>query len=384
MLTGLYTHTNGQYGLAHGDHNAHTRPNVLSLPRRLKEAGYRTGVLGKLHVIPPEVYPFDVNVGGGPLGGGRDPDAFAERVAQFVAADTGRPFFLQVGFSDPHRAGKGFGNEGKLDVESERYQPGDVVVPPHLPDWPEVREDLADYYQSVTRLDRGVGLVIDTLQKAGVASETLVIFLSDNGIPFPGAKTTLYDAGVHLPLIISSPAAGASRGKPSDAMVSWVDVAPTILDWAGVKPNNLPGRSLLPLLDADTKPPGDWDVVYGSHVQHEVTMYYPMRSVRTRTHKYILNLAHGLEFPAAGDLYRSRTWQTVLHHDDNKMLGGRELGGYLRRPREELYDLEKDPHELKNVAADPAYAPVLADLRGRLKSWQESTRDPWVVKYEHE
>ena len=256
-----------------------------------------------------------------------------------------------------------------------------MLVPPFLPDQPDVRKDLADYYQSATRLDRGVGLVLDALKKAGAADDTLVIFLSDNGIPFPGAKTTLYDAGVRLPLILSSPRQ-TKRGHSNDSMASWVDVTPTVLDWAGLKADKLPGRSLLGELDQEHSTTGP-DAVFGSHVQHEVTMYYPMRSVRTRRHKYILNLASGLEFPTAQDLYRSPTWQGILRRHD-KSLGGRALDAYLRRPREELFDLQKDPNEFTNVAADPAYASVLAELRGRLKEWQEKTQDPWLVKYEHE
>jgi N-sulfoglucosamine sulfohydrolase len=112
-------------------------------------------------------------------------------------------------------------------------------------------------------------------------------------------------------------------------------------------------------------------------------MYYPMRSIRTRTHKYILNLASGLEVPTAEDLYNGATWQGVLRRKE-PTVGGRTLEALLHRPREELFDLEKDPNEFHNVASDPAYASVLADLRARLKKWQEDTRDPWLVKYEHE
>jgi N-sulfoglucosamine sulfohydrolase len=112
-------------------------------------------------------------------------------------------------------------------------------------------------------------------------------------------------------------------------------------------------------------------------------MYYPMRMIRTRTHKLILNLAHPLEYPAAEDLYNSPTWQGVLKRGD-KALGERTLEAYLHRPHEELYDLTKDPHESKNVAGDPKYADVLKDLRARLKEWQVKTKDPWVVKYTHE
>src|SRR5262249_29601582 len=156
----------------------------------------------------------------------------------------------------------------------------------------------------------------------------------------------------------------------------------TVLDWAGVKaPPALQGRSFLPVLEQPR--PDGWDVVFGSHQFHEVTMYYPCRMIRTRDFKYILNLAHRLEFPTASDLYGSPTWQAVLKHGD-KTLGHRPLDSYLNRPKEELYDLRKDPREGVNVAADPAYGDTLKELRGRLKAWQEKTKDPWIVKYEHE
>jgi N-sulfoglucosamine sulfohydrolase len=112
-------------------------------------------------------------------------------------------------------------------------------------------------------------------------------------------------------------------------------------------------------------------------------MYYPMRMIRTRQHKYLLNLASHLEYPFASDLYGSATWQGVLKRGDKK-LGQRDLDAFLHRPHEELYDLEKDPNELKNVAGDPQYAAVLKELRGRLRQWQEQTKDPWLVKYQHE
>src|SRR5438309_10793 len=145
------------------------------------------------------------------------------------------------------------------------------------------------------------------------------------------------------------------KGRTNQAMASWIDVAPTILDWTQTKGPagyKLPGRSLLPILAEDN--PQGWDAVYASHQFHEITMYYPMRSIRTRTHSYILNLAHELEYPFASDLWGSRTWQGVLARND-PMLGKLRVADYLHRPREELYDLTKDPHELVNVAGDAAY-----------------------------
>jgi N-sulfoglucosamine sulfohydrolase len=381
LYTGLYTHTSGQYGLAHAAHNFHTRDNVESLPRVLGRAGYRTGIIGKVHVLPQKVYPFDVEIARG-IGGNRSVAEMGRQARRFFADSGARPFLLVVGFADPHRSAKGFGNENTYPgVKETRYGPGDVTLPYFLPDRDDARKDLADYYQAVSRLDQGVGHVLDALKETGNADNTLVVFLSDNGIPFPGAKTTLYDPGVHLPLIISSPEQ-KRRGLTNRALVSWVDVMPTALGWAGVKPPpGLPGRSVLPVLE-DEKPAG-WDVVYGSHQCHEVTMYYPMRMIRTRTHKYIRNLAHQLPYPFAADVYNSLTWQGILKRGD-KSMGQRGLDPFVHRPAEELYHLEKDPHELKNLAGDPAHAGTLKDLRARLKAWQEQTRDPWLVKYQHE
>jgi N-sulfoglucosamine sulfohydrolase len=383
IYTGLHTHTSGQYGLAQPPHNQSSFSTVQSLPRVLRAAGYRTGIIGKLHVQPREVYPFEVELSDKETFGNRDVGLLGRRARQFFSDCGDNPFLLVMAFGDPHRTTeKGFGNENQYEgVPETRYEPKDVIVPWHLPDRPEVRQELAEYYQSSSRMDYGVGLVLKALKETKKDEETLIFFVSDNGIPFPGAKTTLYDPGLHLPFLVSSPTL-KKRGLRNDAMVSFVDIMPTALDWAGVKPpEGLQGRSLLPILE-EAHPKG-WDVVYGSHQMHEATMYYPMRMVRTRTHKYILNLAHPLEYPIANDIYRSPTWQGILKRGD-KTLGERDLNGYLHRPREELYDLEKDPHELKNVAADPAYQKVLADLRSRLKEWQSATKDRWQIKYEHE
>jgi N-sulfoglucosamine sulfohydrolase len=165
-------------------------------------------------------------------------------------------------------------------------------------------------------------------------------------------------------------------------MTSWTDIVPTILDWSGVKkPDALPGRSLLQILE-QKNPPG-WDLVFGSHQFHEVTMYYPMRMVRTRTHKLILNLAHPLEYPSASDLWASPSWQGVLKRGD-RLMGRRTVDGYLHRQREELYDLVADPDELTNLASDARALEILNALREKLRDWQKATNDPWIVKYTHE
>jgi N-sulfoglucosamine sulfohydrolase len=384
ILTGMPTHQCGQYGLAHATHNQHSFRNVKGLPALLGPAGYRTGVIAKLHVQPKEVYPFDVEIGNN----GRNPVQIADQTAKFIADCGEKPFFLLVGFTDPHRAAKGFANDGKYpaSVPAIKFDPKTVPVPYHLPDQPEVRAELAEYYESVARLDHGVGLVLKALADAKKADDTLVVFISDNGIPFPGAKTTLYDAGIHLPMLVRKP--GAKVGVVCDAMASWTDIAPTVLDWCGVKPAPvgkkdapLPGRSLLPVLER-TKTEG-WDEVYASHQFHEITMYYPMRAVRTRTHKYILNLAHGLEYPFASDLWGSDMWQGVLKRRD-PLMGKREVAAYVKRPKEELYAISSDPNELKNLAADAGSAKVLEEMRAKLAAWRNKTADPWLIKDKHE
>jgi N-sulfoglucosamine sulfohydrolase len=380
IFTGLYTHQNGQYGLQHPPHSQQTHPWVQGLPNLLRNAGYWTGLIGKFHVGPASVYNFHQVITKG-TGGNRDVAAMARLARTFISQRDKRPFLLVYAFSDPHRAAKGFGNEKfAKDPAEVRYDPGKVIVPYHLPDTPEVRKELAEYYQAVSRMDRGVGLLLEVLRELGQLDDTLIIFLSDNGIPFPGAKTTLYNAGIHLPLLISCP--GRPQGKTSDALVSYVDLVPTILDWAKAKGPSykLPGRSLLPLLDGEGK---GHEAVFASHQFHEITMEYPMRALITTKYKYIVNLTPERTYPLASDLWGSASWQGIRKRGDKKM-GQRSVAAFLHRPKEELYDLTRDPNELRNLADDPAQAETLAELRRRLRAWQRNTSDPWAILYREE
>ena len=334
--------------------------------------------MAKLHVQPKEVYPFDAEI----ADAGKNPVSVAEKARKFIQDAAGKPFFLHVGYTDPHRTAKGFGNDNKYPatVPNVKFDPAKLPVPYHLPDMPEVRAELAEYYQSVARMDHGIGLIMKVLEDTKTLDDTLIVFVSDNGIPFPGAKTTLYDAGIHLPLIVKKP--GQKAGVVSDAMVSFTDLVPTVLDWAGIaKPAVLPGRSLLPILE-QTKTNG-WDEVYASHQFHEITMYYPMRAVRTRTHKLILNLAHELEYPSASDLWESPTWQGVLKRND-AMMGQRPTKDFLHRPKVELYDVVADANELKNRADEPGMKAVREEMQKKLTAWRSRTNDPWRIKDRHE
>jgi N-sulfoglucosamine sulfohydrolase len=380
ILTGRHNHATGQYGLAHANHNFKSKGDVVSLPALLAKAGYRTACIGKHHVEPRELFAFDEYPK--PQGGDRSPSGMAEAARAFIERDGERPFFLYVCTTDPHRAGRAFGNERNYPgAEPVKIDPAALEVPPFLPDRPEVRRDLSEYYQAVARADQTLGAVLGALRATARDRDTLVMFLSDNGIPFPGAKTTQYDSGTRLPLVVRLPQQ-RKPGVVSSAMVAWTDITPSLLEWAGVEaPKNLHGRSFLSIL-AEPSPDG-WDEVYTSHTFHEVTMYYPMRSLRTRRYKYILNLAHPLEFPTAEDLFNSPTWQSTLAGRE-RIFGKRTLEAFLHRPRHELYDLVNDPHEAVNLAAQPESAGVLADMQKNVRDFQERTGDPWVIKYRHE
>ena len=245
ILTGLFNHANGQYGLQHAAHHFQSFDDVKSLPVLLSAAGYRTARVGKFHVAPDSVYRFDEALPGNP----HNPVAMAERCRELIESPSERPFFLYFCTADPHRGGgqadeiaerpDRFGNKPRGQsyprIEPVHYEPADVIVPPFLPDTPACRAELAQYYESISRVDTGLGRLIEILKQAGKYDDTLIIYISDNGMPFPGAKTTAYEPGLRLPCIVRNPQA-KKRGIVSEAMVSWVDITPTILDFAGVEP----------------------------------------------------------------------------------------------------------------------------------------------------
>jgi N-sulfoglucosamine sulfohydrolase len=404
ILSGLYNHSTAHYGHEHGESHFRTFDNVVSLPVLLKEVGYRTCSIGKYHLAPEAVYHFDEYANDGVGKDSHNPVGMAVNAKKFIAADDPRPFFLYFCGADPHRAGKGFGNDKNLPgVTPVQYSPQEIVVPPWLPDQPEVRTELAEYYQAISRWDQGVGAVIAALKESGHYDDTLIVCLSDNGPPFPGAKTTAYQPGVKLPLIVRAP--GESKpGVVTDAMVTWADLTPTVLDYAGIlakveqaaasknatkkqakkQPDAGPrfhGRSFLSVLSQEHVQ--GWDQAFLSHTFHEIQMYYPMRTVIRGKHKLIFNVAHQLPYPFASDLYASPTWQGVLTRHD-KQYGNRTVEAYTQRARFELYDLDKDPHELVNLAESSEHAELLAELKAKLQQWQKQTKDPWATKWTYE
>ncbi|WP_324025364.1 sulfatase [Maribacter sp. BPC-D8] len=388
ILTGLFGHATGSYGHVHDYHHFSTYDSIRSLPVLLSNAGYETARIGKYHVAPEKVYHFNQVLEADP----RNTVEMAQQCADVLNSD--KPFFLYFCTDDPHRgdpfepdpwdAPNSFGNkkEGYKDVETITYDPKDVVVPDFLPDTKQTREEIAEYYQSISRIDQGFGKLMQMLQETGKADNTIVFYISDNGMAFPGAKTTVYEPGINLPCIIKDPTKN-SKGSISDAMISWVDLTPTILDMAKItfEPDNFHGSSFNDIIGKDEFE--GWDEIYASHTFHEITMYYPMRVVRNKNYKLIWNIAYPLEYPFASDLWASSTWQAI-YRNDLEYFGPKTVKEYLFRPEFELYDLDKDPAESKNLATQEEFKVILETMKDKMKAFQAKTNDPWMIMWDHD
>ena len=398
IYTGLHTHQNGQYGLAGKQHHFVIFDHIKTSPTFFHEQGYLTALIGKVHVGPASAYEWEVKHESST----RDVAWVADRAEEVFAQSkkNDKPFFLTVGYIDPHRdmTRSGFGNDTTYPdaIEDRIYEPSDVEVPEYINDLSETRFEFSEYYRAINRLDQGVGLILNNLKTSGLLEDTLVIFLSDNGPPFLNSKTTLYDAGICLPFIVRQPGQ-AVKGIKNPNMISYVDIFPTLQDWTNTSyklttdaphaPSKLAGESFLPILNSsDVVPESQWKHhIFGSHTFHESTNYWPTRILRTRRYKYHRNVAWRLEFPFSADLYGSLAWDGIRHskpkgREDEVMVGSRKLKDYIFRPAEELYDLENDPLEVNNLAGDKAFALVLLELRARLEAWQKETLDPWLYR----
>lgn len=413
ILTGVHNHANAHYGHAHAYHHFSSYPKLLTLPVRMTAAGYRTARVGKFHVEPEATYKFEQVIPGAE----RNPVAMANNCRELINASSDQPFFLYFCTADPHRGGgkvesdphqpDAFGNrpQGYPGVTEVKYDPKDVIVPPFLPDSPTCRAELAQYYQSISRVDQGLARLVSILKEAGQYDNTLIVFTSDHGIAMPGSKTTVYEPGLTVPMIYKLPGQpdASTAGRVCQAMVSHVDLTPTLLDAAGALPpsadttsdtpatkrpqspqnlQTLQGRSYYGLLKQEH--PAGWDRIEASHTFHEITMYYPMRVVRDRQYKLIWNLAAPLPYPFASDLWEAPTWQAVYKQGPEALYGQRTVKAYIHRPAFELYDLKNDPQEIRNLAGDPQSAKLLAEMQTQLKAFQKRTNDPWIMKWDYE
>uniref|UniRef100_A0A3B3DGM7 N-sulfoglucosamine sulfohydrolase (sulfamidase) n=1 Tax=Oryzias melastigma TaxID=30732 RepID=A0A3B3DGM7_ORYME len=255
-------------------------------------------------------------------------------------------------------------------------------VPPFVPDTPAARADLAAQYTTVSRLDQGIGLVLEELREAGYENDTLIIYSSDNGIPFPNGRTNLYHSGIAEPMLVSSPEHRERWGDSSQAFVSLLDITPTILDWFSVPypVYHLPGSPSAVLLTGHSLLPALVPPLTALLFSFQVTMYYPIRSILQGAYHLLQNLHYRMPFPIDQDFYVSPTFQDLLNRTRSRQPTHwfKSLDQYYYRERWELYDTRSDPLEVRNLASDASYRAVLEDLRQRLQKWQWQTGDPWV------
>ena len=374
MITGRYPHSTGAQQL-----HWPLPPDQVTFVELLKKAGYWTAAAGKWHLGDAVKDRFDLVKEANPAGfrlghpaGQPAPKADAsgksgagEWISTLQARPKNKPFFLWLASFDPHR-------DYEAGIIPNPHRPEEVVVPPYLPDVSETRKDLALYYDEITRLDRYVGEVLTELDRQGERDNTLVLFISDNGRPFPRAKTTLYDSGIKAPWIARWP----KQIKPASAsgsLVSSVDIAPTVLELAGIKSgNSFQGKSFVPILKnpkATTR-----EMVFAERHWHDFDDH--VRAVRSERYKYIRNYYPDLPATPPADAVRSPTFQAMRGLRDAGKLSPPQLACFVKpRPEEELYDTEADPHELYNLAGDARHAATLNQLRRALEEWQRITDD---------
>ena len=348
LLTGQYAHSNGMVGLAHRGFSLNDyRQHIV---HTLHEHGYWSALIGEQHISKKpgvigydEVYKIPTN----------HTDDVVPVTLDLLERVSDRPFFLSVGFFETHR---------EWFRPSSPKKANYVLPPPNLLDTPETRLDMAAFQESARSLDRGVGAVLDALDAEGLSENTLVICTTDHGLAFPGCKATLYDRGLGVMLIMRGPG-GFEGGKANDALVSHIDLFPTVCDLIGVdRPPYLQGESLLPLVNGEAEEVRD--AIFAEKTYH--VAYEPERCVRTHRHKYIRRFDNEHPTPV------------LANTDDGPSKDLLLANGWAEReiPQEQLYDLLFDPNEAHNLAEDPQHAGILEEMRRRLKRWMHETKDP--------
>lgn len=375
ILTGLYPHQNGQIGLATHKYAMYRHwPNIASL---LKEAGYRTGIIGKLHVNPAEAFPVDFKALSGSNFNDRPMETFADLADGFIRGSDG-PFFLMVNYPDAHVPFL----EQQYGLPPEPLSGDDIknVWPEIGADSPRLRGQMAAYYNCLLRLDSGIGMLLSRLRDAGAAGNTLVIYLSDHGPQFSRGKTTSYEFGLRVPMIVRWPG-HIEPGLVWEQLVSSIDILPTILEAVDIDaPTNLPGRSLLPLAGETDAP---WrEYVFTSIAGSTAFWTFPQRTVRDGRYKLILNLTPDRVSPSAAayeELWRG--FQAGCSPEEIAAAPEavqRAYETYRRPPAVELYDLENDPYEFVNLADWPEHAAVRDRLMAVISAWRDTASDPFT------
>ncbi|MDB4614222.1 sulfatase [bacterium] len=380
FLTGLYPHQHGQIGLATWGFRLY-RKDTPNLPRSLKEIGYRAGLIGKLHINPASAFPFDMHEIAGANFQRKDLGDYSRHAKEFMNAGE-EPFFLSVNYPDAHDPwirqvdGLPKNPQTKDDVQIMDYMGIDS---------PEFREMVADYYNCMSRLDSLIGDLLRELEQSGKADNTIVIYIGDHGADMLRGKRTCYEGGLRIPMLVKWP--GRIVPQVRDEFVSTLDLMPTLLKASGANDvAGLPGAKLQPLFQAGS---AKWRTHFFAeyHTHAAAPNYFPQRSVRGERYKLIESLLPDAIHPdyaktiekLHGDFTKQKYSGTL---DLNAVIASarpaaKAAYALMRKPpRYQLYDLDQDPHEFKNLAADPRHAATLSELKQRLAKWRTETNDP--------
>jgi N-sulfoglucosamine sulfohydrolase len=376
LLTGRYPHNLDAPGFDP------IREDVPTLPERLREAGYLNGILGKeTHLQPRHKFSWDQFTPANQLGSGRSPERYYAKTKQFLdrAETEGKPFFLMANSHDPHRPFAGSADELRrwnthLDVR-RTFNPGEIPIPDFLPDLPEVRADLAYYFASVHRGDEAVGEILRALDDSGFADNTIVVYLSDNGMPMPFAKANCYLASTATPWLVRWPGVTRAGEVDRDHFVGGVDFVPTILEALGLAPESgLDGRSFASILEGGTQEKRDH--VFTLFNRLDENRSFPMRCVQNKRYGYIWNAWAGQDTPYSTAYLKGPSYQGMkAAAAHNPAVRAREQM-LLRRISEELYDFQEDPGALNSLLDLDAHRETLFDLRGRMYAEMKRSGDP--------
>ncbi|QCX01364.1 sulfatase [Aggregatimonas sangjinii] len=389
IMTGMFPHANGHWRntitprLVDGD-KEFTRESstidkvgiheyISTLPELLKENGYFTAITQKFHMSPPWKFPYDAR-----NEIQNNPKEFKKVISDFIVEAGNKPFFFQANVAPPHR------NLDKHMKDFPEFLPNkdSIEVPAYLPDTPKMRDDLAKYYGSVQLADACAGQIIAALRENDLLENTLIIFTGDQGEPYHRAKASAYYAGLHVPYIVSGP--GVTKDKVSEALISHIDIMPTILDYVDIAiPETVQGKSLRPIFSGKAEKVAERDYIFGEHNSHGPPRveHYPSRIVFDGRFYYIQNLMHEKSYELPADLrveeaWANRSYQATLEAKDSHPLQYRLLKQLESgRPFEELYDMDNDSGQLTNLAGDQAYAEKQSELKKALENWRVETGD---------
>lgn len=377
MMTGLYSHNSGGEGFYRI-----TKDKPL-LVEALQKSGYLCGIVGKLsHSTPKESFEWDVVYDMDDLGKGRDPELYFEKAGKLLerAKKEGKPFFLMGNSHDPHRPFYQSDQEkekwpGQITTEPSRvYTPDEVTVPGFLPDIPDVRREIAEYCSSSRRADDSVGRLLDAIDQYGFRDNTIVIFLSDNGMAFPFAKTNCYLNSTKTPLMVRWPEKVKAGVVDSEHFVSGIDIMPSLLDIIGIElEGEMDGTSFLPLLENGCQE--GLEFVYTQFHQTAARRDYPMRCVQNKKYGYILNKWSDGETVFKNESQGGLTFHAMVKVAEEDPAVAERVKLFQYRVPEEFYDLENDPNALDNLIDDPEYSGEIDKFRNLLKEWADAYGD---------